>query len=160
VTKNRAFELQRLNSVFERLAGAAITKISAGGAAGSIIGIELDRPTSGDQPSPRPEWYIGIECSWRLEVAERPMTSSLDDNSEGGPMLSALRFLLGCTVSAISASAPSFDLSISLNRDARLVVFCDVIQSGICWYMLGPDGLEISVEPAGMLQGLGGFDVL
>jgi hypothetical protein len=133
------------------LVGKKIRRITAGGSAGSIIGVyfESDRILQPDHTAY--EWYLAVECSWRLEAGGVPLSSSLDDNSEQGAMAPALRSLIGCTVSEISASMPALDLVVNFSEQRRLVVFCDVLRAGICWYLLGPNGLEVSVEPAGRL---------
>jgi hypothetical protein len=148
----RTADLARLRIIFDRLVGKTIIKVVAGGAAGSIIGVYFDKSAGKQQGDKSYEWYLAVECSWRLEAAQAPLTSSLDDNSERGPMLPALHSLVGCTVSEIEVRQPALDLVISLAQARKLVVFCDVLHVGICWYLLGPDGLEVSVEPAGTLM--------
>jgi hypothetical protein len=115
-------------------------------------------------PGPRAgkeEWYLGIECSWRVEAAGWPIASSRDDNAPDGPMLRGLDALVGTAVSDAQLLAPALDLILELGPEARLSVFSDVVREDLCWYLLGPDDLDVSVEPAGVprfKQGVPEFD--
>jgi hypothetical protein len=149
---NNVAETMRLRVILDSLIGKTVTKIIAGGSAGSIIGIYFNGQGKNVGTDRRGDWYIGIECCWRLDNATKPLTSSQDDNSDQGPMLQGLNSLVGHVVSAVVASEPAFDLAILFTEGKKLSVFCDLVRDGICWYLLNPEGEEVSVEPAGTLD--------
>src|SRR5262245_5677813 len=98
-TTTRPINVQQLQPILDRLVGKKIRRVVAGGSAGSIIGVHLGSGAKTETPSGRPEWYLAIECSWRLEVGQLPVTSSRDSNADEGPMLTALQLLVGATLS-------------------------------------------------------------
>jgi hypothetical protein len=144
-----AFE--KLRRIIQKLKGQPVSRIIAGGSAGSIIGIEFDEKDSETGSAEQAEWYLGVECAWRLDDKQFSLTSSLDDNSPEGHMLRGLNSLLGVAVSEATVSEPAYDLKIDFSDGKRLTVFCDVVRDGACWYVLGPEKTEVSVEPAGNL---------
>ena len=144
-------DMGKLSRIFESLAGYAVLRVVAGGAAGSIIGIYFARKAEGAIEG-KHECYMAVECSWRLDGQGGPITSSCDENSESGPMLHGLLSLRGNVVSNVLVKEPGYDLLISFSEGYQLSIFCDVVREGCCWYLLGPENVNVSVEPAGKLR--------
>jgi hypothetical protein len=158
---SRANVLARtLHQYLHGLSGMQVARLVSGGSAGSVIGIYF----SGSEPThsvPKDvqhlgdRWYLGIECSWRLESPDTILTSSRDDNSDAGAMMAGLATLENNRVQRIELVPGAYDLVIVFTGGQKLTIFCDVVRDACCWYLLGPGGIEVAVEPAGSIV-LGG----
>lgn len=142
-------QISELEDMFHKAQGMIISRVSAGGDAGSIIGIYFSSRAC--RPN---EWiyYLAIECTWRLSFHGLAVASSLDDNSHDGSMLHFVNQLTGRTLEGIEIMQPAFDLDITLGGGCLMSVFCDVIHDDVCWYLLENGGQSIAVEPAGILK--------
>jgi len=143
-------EMSKLNDIFDKLIGAYVTKVVAGGSAGSIIGIYLVQ-NGNLAVEAENEWYFAVESSWRIDTPNVPLTSSMDDNAKDGFMIQGVNSLIECVISEVVITRPALDIVITFSQGKRLSVFSDAVREGICWYLLGPQELEVSVEPAGTL---------
>jgi hypothetical protein len=101
------------------------------------------RPVTPGREQYRGEWTLVVWCNWRVEAGETQIVcGSQDSAEEGRPIQSAIREMMGDTVTDISLSS-FLDLLVVFSSGTRLRVFCD--QSGHednadSYGLLMPDG--------------------
>lgn len=71
------------------------------------------------------ERYLSLECAWRLETAQEVICSSADHADLDGPMVEGMSRLEGASVTAVSITAPAWDLAIAFDNGLHLKVFCE-----------------------------------
>lgn len=116
-------------------------QVVAGGGLGSLFGLDMGEKIpvekyleDRDPPYPfRGEYYLFIECCWRLDEAAcafDPVTSWQESNEPDGPMLRGLHSLIGDPILSLSVSPPAGDLKITFGSGRRLTAFCDLTWKG------------------------------
>jgi hypothetical protein len=119
--------------VIDALFGKPCWYVSCGGAAGPTfqlaIGGKIPRqcPLRNDAHSEEYRQFEGeanllVWCTWRLDDARGPVTSS-DDSDKG--IDSGLNRLVGAAITDAAIDLPGWDLQVGFSNGLRLRVFCD-----------------------------------
>lgn len=110
---------------------------------------EMAKPLDDPDAHPHGWRHLTVLSPWRLESASEVLG---DWNLEGGAHGSIgqlIQQLRGQMVRAVRSSGPSWDLVIEWESGLRLCVFSDSNDDrDDAWFILGTDGLELSVGPA------------
>ncbi|MBK6423698.1 MAG: hypothetical protein IPF77_16060 [Gemmatimonadetes bacterium] len=91
---------------------------------------------------------ITIGSPWRLQTVHRVICDWNSDSSPDGELIASLAALVGVRLDAISISGPAWDMVTHWSNGYQLVVFSDSDDlREYSWFILGADGLEITVSP-------------
>ncbi len=124
---------QELNALVGSLRGLRCWYVSCGGCTLPTFQLALgekvprDAPLRNDKHSEEFRNFEGeanllVWCSWRLDGADRPVTSS-DDTGEA--IVRELNGLLNAHVESILLTPPAWDLTVRFSNGLDLRVFCD-----------------------------------
>jgi hypothetical protein len=124
---------QDVSTLVQSIRGLPCWSVSCGGCTlptfQLALGDKVRRPGPLKNPAQSEEYRqfegeanLLVWCTWRLDAAEGPLTSSDDD--EAG-ITTHLGRLSGATVEAVAVTSPALDLTISFSGSLTLRVFCD-----------------------------------
>jgi hypothetical protein len=127
----------QLSEIVSKLIGTTCWQVGAlGSVAGSHFildfGRKIEWPMINDRYSevlPRYHGEFGLQvgsASWRIDDKVKPITSSDDLSTLNGPMITGLRLLKGCVVTAANITQPGMDLFLDFNNVYSLKIFCDL----------------------------------
>lgn len=107
---------EELIKYLNNIKSSTVTKSTGGGAAGSIIKIELNNENS--------FFILYIECAWRIENKNKVIATSADDiQAVTGLIAKSAKILENKVVNSIEVT-PFYDLSINFTDGFCIKVFC------------------------------------
>jgi ribonuclease inhibitor len=149
----------------EQLVGMSCWGIVAGAGTGSHLGIHFGGKIMRARPLDNPaldetvrafqgELNMMVWCAWRLDHRDQMIGSWKQSNAVEGPMLAALRSLIGASVSAVSVHSPVHDLDLEFDHGVSLRLFCDQIgpQEGDNYVLYAADKSVAACGPAGAIE--------
>jgi hypothetical protein len=150
-------DFESLRSLVGKLVANPCWGVSAGGCTGSMFILSLGPKTRRRTPVRNPnlpelqrlyeaELRVYVECAaWRLEDKRGVITSSSDDSSPDGPMVSGLSQLVGRSVAAARVIPPCMDCDIEFENGLRLLIFCDQVQEDLPNYTVSCREFSVAV---------------
>ena len=119
---------------------------------GSIFRLDIGplarRADDDDDARPHGWRHLTILSLWRLETDREVRCDWNDPGGASGTLSGFIAPLVGLSIRSARAMPPSWDLVLTLSDGSRMVVFSDSSDDGDdAWFILGTDGLELSVSP-------------
>ena len=97
------------------------------------------------QSTERGKWTLMIECPWRLDGSDMPVSDWRCVADSERKDSEAHLVLEGLCVEELAVRRPGLDLTIRLSRGYVLRISCDSdAKSAECWYLIRPDGSSLS----------------
>ncbi len=137
----------------------------AGPSTGSIVSFDFGEKIPRRVPLLNPKlsederYHFGevslfIECAWRLDSSDTVICGSTDSNDNEGPMQRGLELIVGRTVKSVKVEPPACDLTIGLDGNFTLKVFCDQtnVEEGYDNYSLHVKDRIYIVGPRGRIR--------
>jgi hypothetical protein len=83
-----------------------------------------------------------IDCPWRIDSNARVVSGSHMPNTNDGPMVRGFDFMRGQRITAVTCSAPAFDLQLDFENQHVLVVHCSAFEmdEDECYTFRTPNG--------------------
>jgi hypothetical protein len=139
-----------LSTILEDLVGQRC--VGADNPHGSILRLDIGPlgPPPDDPSGRQHGWrHLTVLSPWRITAKGRVIADWNTPGGVHGEIVEAATSLIGHSVVNAKCEGPGYDLDISFSDGFRLFVFSDTDDGREdAWFILGTDGLELSVRPA------------
>jgi len=144
-------EAMKPSDVPSALVGHECWYVSAGGKTAPSFMLALGDKVARERPLTNPAQSaefranegsveLLVWCAWRLQGPALVLASS----DQGASGLSALRAIVGASVTAVLCSPPAWDLLVEFSNGLELAVFCDHVEPNASiaqnWELWSPQG--------------------